>query len=151
MVCILLIGVATGVDLENRGARNPASNSPAAIQTICRPSYVLPPPIDNIGSINTFVAATGYITMVAFTAECILKIISQAYEPWRYFNDPDDGWFNCFDFFIVLAGFAFLGSENQGAIGVLRLLRLLRLLTFIKGVPQLRVIVSGLVSGLKSV
>jgi len=51
----------------------------------------------------------------------------------------------------VAAGFAFMGNENGSALGALRLLRLLRLLTFIKGVPQLRVIVSGLVSGMMSV
>lgn len=36
-------------------------------------------------------------------------------------------------------------------IGALRMLRLVRLLTFIKGVQQLRVIVSGLITGMKSV
>ena len=36
-------------------------------------------------------------------------------------------------------------------IGAVRMLRLARLLTFIKGVQQLRVIVSGLVMGLNSV
>jgi hypothetical protein len=61
------------------------------------------------------------------------------------------GTFNCFDFVIVVAGLAFMGDTNAGAVGALRLLRLVRLLTFIKGVPQLRVIVSGLAQGLKSV
>ena len=51
----------------------------------------------------------------------------------------------------MVAGFAFIGNSNGGAIGTLRLLRLLRILTFIKGVPQLRVILSGLVQGLNSV
>jgi len=36
-------------------------------------------------------------------------------------------------------------------IGALRMLRLVRLFTFIKGVQQLRVIVSGLITGMKSV
>ena len=44
-----------------------------------------------------------------------------------------------------------MGNSNGSAIGALRLLRLLRLLTFVKGVPQLRVIVSGLLVGLRSV
>jgi hypothetical protein len=51
---------------------------------------------------------------------------------------------------IVVSGFA-LASIGGGAIAALRMLRLVRLLTFIKGVQQLRVIVSGLVTGLKSV
>lgn len=41
-------------------------------------------------------------------------------------------------------------GESGGAIGALRMLRLVRLLTFIKNVPQLRVILIGLVQGVKS-
>ena len=89
--------------------------------------------------------------MIIFTMECTLKIISYGYNPLGYFVDAEDGGFNTFDFFIVVAGFCFMGNANGSAIGALRLLRLLRLLTFIKGVPQLRVIVSGLLSGAKSV
>ena len=61
------------------------------------------------------------------------------------------GLFNTFDFVIVIAGFAFIGNTNVGAVRALRMMRLLRLLTFVKGVPQLRVILSGLIQGLKSV
>lgn len=43
------------------------------------------------------------------------------------------------------------GSTNGSMIGALRMLRLVRLFTFIKGVQQLRVIVSGLITGMKSV
>ena len=42
-------------------------------------------------------------------------------------------------------------TRSGGAVGALRMLRLVRLLTFIKGVPQLRVILSGLVQGMNSV
>jgi hypothetical protein len=52
---------------------------------------------------------------------------------------------NAFDFSIVVANFAFLGNSTGSAIGALRMLRLVRLLTFIKGVPQLRVIIAGLI------
>ena len=69
----------------------------------------------------------------------------------RYFTDEENGYFNTFDFTIVAASYAFSGSSNGAAVGGLRMLRLVRLLTFIKGVEQLRVIVSGLVMGLKSV
>jgi len=69
-----------------------------------------------------------------------------------YFTDEDNGAFNCFDFFIVIAGLVFLVIGGGGsAIGALRMLRLVRLLTFVKGVPQLRGIITGLASGLKSV
>ena len=69
----------------------------------------------------------------------------------RYFTDEENGYFNTFDFTIVAASYAFSGSSNGAAVGGLRMLRLVRLLTFIKGVEQLRVIVSGLIMGLKSV
>jgi len=45
----------------------------------------------------------------------------------------------------VVAGFALMGVGSAGAAGILRLLRLLRLLSFVKKVPTLRAIVSGLV------
>ena len=122
--CILLVGIATGVDLEN------------------------PEPTPGV---SAFVSITSTTTMIIFTMECALKIISYGYNPLGYFVDAEDGGFNTFDFFIVVAGFCFMGNANGSAIGALRLLRLLRLLTFIKGVPQLRVIVSGLLSGAKSV
>ena len=83
--------------------------------------------------------------------ECILKIISEAYMPQRYFTDPDDGLFNCFDFLIVIFSLALLGSDHGSSIGTLRLLRLLRVLTFVKQVPALRIIIKGLLVGFKSV
>ena len=44
-----------------------------------------------------------------------------------------------------------MGDPNGGAIGGLRMLRLVRLLTFVKNVPQLRVIIAGLLQGMSSV
>ena len=124
MCNIILVGVATGVDLENDEG-NPM--------------------------LTAFVNATSSITLASFTLESICKIVAEGYTPQVYFTDPKNGSFNTFDFVIVLASYAFLGSENGSAIGALRMLRLVRLLTFIKGVEQLRVIVSGLITGLKSV
>jgi hypothetical protein len=77
--------------------------------------------------------------------EAVLKIMSEGPEPLRYFTDPENGKFNTLDFFIVTAGYALIGAESGSAVGVLRMLRLVRLLTFIKGVPQLRAIIHGLV------
>ena len=51
----------------------------------------------------------------------------------------------------MLLSWAFVGNSSGSAIGFLRMLRLVRLLIFIKGVPQLRVIVLGLLEGFKSV
>ena len=118
------MGFATGVDLEN------------------------PEPTKTIAS---FIAVTSAMTTIIFAMECVLKLVSYGFNPKEYFLDEEDGGFNSFDFAIVVTGFCFIGNADGSAIGALRLLRLLRLLTFIKGVPQLRVIVSGLLSGAKSV
>ena len=58
---------------------------------------------------------------------------------FRYFTDPDSGTFNCFDFFIVAAGYILTWTIGGSAISMLRMLRLVRLLTFVKGVKTLRV------------
>jgi hypothetical protein len=54
------------------------------------------------------------------------------------------------DFMIVVFSWAFFGQATQTAIQCMRLLRLLRFFTVVKNIAQLRVIVIGLVQGLKS-
>jgi hypothetical protein len=106
---ILLVGIATGVDLENP---------------------------DPTQSIAQFVSVTAIMTTIIFTAECILKIVSYGHNPKGYFIDEEDGAFNTFDFIIVVAGFCFIGNADGSAIGALRLLRLLRLLTVGASLPE---------------
>jgi len=131
MLNILLVGAATGFDLESGGSE------PAAIFLI------------------------SLITLVVFTLEVVLKVVAEAREPWRYLTDLENRYFNIFDFSIVIASWAFMiqgfaqggggNAQNGGAVGGLRMLRLIRILTFVKNVPQLRVIIAGLVQGMKSV
>ena len=122
---IVLTGIASGMELENRGRND---------------------------SISFFVDFVSLFTMVVFTLEVVLKLIAEAFTPLQFFIDKIDGSFNTFDFGIVAAGYIFMGmGENSAAVGALRMLRLIRLLTFIKGVRQLRVIVAGIIQGLKSV
>jgi hypothetical protein len=64
MCNILLIGVATGLDLENGGKSK---------------------------TINAFVNFSSTFTMIIFSCECILKLITEAYRPQNYFLDPDNG------------------------------------------------------------
>jgi len=124
MLNIIAVGVSTGADLEN---------------------------VNEDPNVDAFVSYTGLVTTIVFTVECVLKLVAEG-EYWRrYFTDPDNGNFNCMDFGIVMMSFAFMGSTNANAIGGLRMLRLARLLTFIKGVKELRVIVSGLLVGMRSV
>ena len=130
MFCILMIGAATGVDLEFNGGE------------------------DDPG-VRVFLGLVAEVTFWAFSAECLLKIVAEAYHPWTYFTDAENGAWNSFDFVIVTAGWVFrvgiIDSSQGGALPALRMLRLVRLLTFVKGVPMLRGIIQGIGSGLKSV
>ena len=65
-------------------------------------------------------------------------------------RDRDEGSFNCFDFSIVVASWGFIGSEGGNGVTVIRLCRLARLLTLFKTINQLKVILVGIVQGLKS-
>ena len=117
MLNIFLVAISTGVDLENE------EREPSLVQ---------------------FTETVAWLTLSVFTLECILKIISEAYEPLRYFTDHENGYYNTFDFVIVALSFIFIDSAGS-TISILRMLRLIRLLTFIKNVPQLRMILVGLV------
>ena len=119
MANILMVGICTGLDVENR---------------------------DGNPGVTAFVDVVSVVTSAVFTIECVLKIVAEGKKPGRYFTDPNDGVFNTMDFGIVLVSYAFMGSSSASTIVVLRMLRLARLLTLIKGVQQLRVIVSGLIT-----
>ena len=64
MFNILMVGVATGVDLENR-ERDPWTVA--------------------------FVDIVGYVSLVVFVLECVVKIVSEGMEPWKYFTDEVGG------------------------------------------------------------
>ena len=78
--------------------------------------------------------------LYVFTAEVVLKMLAKETKPWRYFRSV----WNCFDFTIVSACYLLTGQ----AVAVLRLLRVLKL---IKSLPQLQVIVNGLLKGMGSI
>lgn len=101
---------------------------------------------DRKPDVNVVVDALSTMTSFVFTFECALKLIAEGRRPLHFFQDPADGFFNTFDFSIVILGWVFtLYGESSTAIGAVRMLRLVRLLTFIKGVKQLRVIVAGVI------
>jgi hypothetical protein len=118
MLNIFLVAVATGVDLENEEREK---------------------------SKVVFTNIVSMITLAVFTLECLLKIMAEGFEPWVYFTDRENGNFNTFDFLIVTASYAFIDSAG-GAVAAIRMLRLVRLITFVKNVPQLRMIVAGLIT-----
>lgn len=66
MLNILLIGVATGVDLETGGGAG-------------------------LPSVRAFVSTAAGLTTVVFAAESALKIVAEGRHPYRYFTDPENG------------------------------------------------------------
>lgn len=84
------------------------------------------------------------VVLAVFTLEMLLKFVSLDSKPWRYFFEA----WNIFDFTIVLFCMLPIGGAF---VSVLRLLRLLRVLKLVKSLPQLQVIVSGLLQGMSSI
>lgn len=83
------------------------------------------------------------IILTIFSIEALLKLCTSGFEFWNYFGKA----WNVFDFTIVVASYL-MGS---GAASALRLLRLLRVLKLVRAVPQLQVILSGLLAGMTSI
>ena len=90
-----------------------------------------------------------------FLFEAAVKIFACGSRPWVYFLSKSDGSFNCFDFTLVVIALVFSpffgASADVSNVKVLRLMRLLRLLNFLKFVPEVRVMIEGLVSAMDSV
>ncbi len=78
-----------------------------------------------------------------FALEIVLKMIALGRNCLSFFKD---GW-NCFDFFIVAAGFSPFSGQS---IIVMRLLRLLRVLRLIKAIPELKLLVNTLLRSIPS-
>jgi hypothetical protein len=122
--CILLVGIATGVDVT-------------FVHAATTPLWA-----KLVGDI------TSNVTLGVFTIECVLKVVAFGRKPKMYFTDKLDGHYNTFDFLIVVLSYAFLSSDSGGTIAVMRLLRLVRVMNLFEA---LRVIIKGLVVGLRSV
>jgi voltage-gated sodium channel len=82
-----------------------------------------------------------------FSAECILKVFADPLRPWNYFVGENAAW-NIFDFLIVLSCMPFMPFGSAAA--ALRLLRLLRVLKLLRAVPQMRMIIAGLLAGMQN-
>jgi len=101
MVNIILIGTATGLDLDNNGRPEP------------------------LESVDALVNGISIFTTVVFTIECVVKVVAEGHYPMRYFTDPENGHFNKLDFAIVVGSFAFMvrvrGRDFSGlkVLGVL--------------------------------
>lgn len=123
MLSILLIAVNTGLELETDNKDHDTKQQ---------------------HTLDHFFHLTSKVTLGVFIMEVILKFIAEAYEPWNFFFDTENGGYNTFDFVIVMMSLVFAKSTGS-TIGAFRMLKLVRLLTFTKNVPQLRMILSGLI------
>jgi len=103
-----------------------------------------------------------------FTLECLVKIAAEGRRPWRYVTGKHWKW-NVFDFVLVVGGFitpfilegasggasaagkSEAADQGQGALNTVRLIRLMRLGKLFYRIPELRVILTGLVGGLSSI
>jgi voltage-gated sodium channel len=93
------------------------------------------------------IAALDIIVLILYTFEILIKMLSFEWQPWRFFFEKDKVFWNNFDFIIAL-----LSMPGAFAAGpALRLLRLARVVKLFEKVPKLKVIVVGLMAGLKSV
>ena len=93
MANIVLVGITTGIELE-------AGSNPS--ETILR-----------------LVDFVTIVTLASFTIEVVLKVVAEGRRPWCYFTHQENGNFNTFDFFIVVASYCFLTSNSSGAVGAL--------------------------------
>lgn len=89
------------------------------------------------------------VVLTFFCMEVILKVMSEGIAPYQYFIGPEWTW-NTFDFLIVLFSLPIL-PVGGSQVAFLRLIRLMRLAKVFRRVPQLRMIMTGLIGGLKSI
>lgn len=94
--------------------------------------------------LRSFIVVTEWAIIGIFILEFLIKIISFNFTPWRYFYST----WNIFDFVIIVFSLLPFGSST---ITILRLLRLLRVLKLVKNMPQLQIIIIGLIRGLTSI
>jgi voltage-gated sodium channel len=105
---------------------------------------------------NAAIFAIETVILLIFITEAVLKIMAEAPKPWRYFRDS----WNIMDFVIATAGFAdfvmglagvAMEGGAAGALMVFRLFRLMRIMKLVKSIPQLRIIVSTMITAMPSV
>jgi len=97
---------------------------------------------------NSILSACDWVVLIIFTVEAVLKIFAEGLRPWYYFTDRLQGSWNTFDFFVVVLCYV----PSTGSMApVLRLARLMRVLKLIQAVPQLQIIIKGLIQGLSSI
>jgi voltage-gated sodium channel len=90
------------------------------------------------------------IILYVFVSEIVFKILGEGMQPELYFIGPNWAW-NNFDFLIVIFSLPLIPTGGGGSIAFLRLIRLMRLAKLFRKVPQLQMIITGLIGGMKSI
>ena len=98
---------------------------------------------------NKTIETLDRVVLGFFCLEVLLKVMSEGIAPQQYFIGPEWSW-NIFDFLIVVFSLPILPGGGSG-VAFLRLIRLMRLAKVFRKVPQLRMIMTGLIGGLKSI
>lgn len=103
--------------------------------------------VDEVGDQYTL-NAVDFGTLLVFTFEMFLKMITFKDMPWLYFKNS----WNKFDFIIVVNGWLdFFKLAISRSVAILRLLRMLRVFRLARSLPRLRSIVESLIKGFGSV
>jgi len=99
---------------------------------------------------NHSITVVDWFITIAFAAEVVLKVVAEGLAPWLYFCGSSWGW-NNFDFAIVVICFVPSAAFNPKDVRLVRLFRLLRVAKIVRKIPQMQIIVMGLVGGLRSI
>ena len=99
---------------------------------------------------NPILVVMDKVILYSFLSEILLKMIGEGLRPWNYFINADWKW-NWFDFFIVFFSLPILPFGGGGQLKLLRLIRLMRLSKLFKRIPQLNMIMRGLIDSMNFV
>jgi len=99
---------------------------------------------------NVIVSSLDEVVLYSFVAEIILKVLSEGLRPQWFILCKKDRHWNIFDVVVVVACLPII-PINGKQIAILRLLRLARLGKLFRRIPQLQMVISGLITGMKSI
>ena len=99
---------------------------------------------------NPILVVMDKVILYSFLSEILLKMIGEGLRPWNYFINAEWKW-NWFDFFIVFFSLPILPFGGGGQLKLLRLIRLMRLSKLFKRIPQLNMIMRGLIDSMNFV
>jgi len=98
---------------------------------------------------NEILVALDTFVLCSFAFEVLVRTIGEGLTPWRFFTNAQWRW-NTFDFLIVFFSIPLIPFATRN-VKILRVVRLLRLTHIFKRIPQLNMIMRGLVDSLNFV